>query len=328
MKYITLFFFCTLFAVNTFSQTTAYTVNNLSPELNAISEKVKTEANLNPEQFKKFKADYVLFLNENAKPNANTNALFLLLGMKIRGYMNDAQFSKVSEMVKDGKLNPPGNKTDLTKSAASAPQAVASENKGEAKPAPALFSQEISNQSNVTAIFEQLQSFLKMTPEKAAQVVPVLKEYDVQLTKIKKENSGNAAKIKQLTDALNGQTVPKLKQHMNDQQIGTLVIALALQENILSGKNLSQEQKAFLDKVRTQYELNDVQTMSVILVLVQGKIRGDAIGLISKTNPQLAGQEFLTLLQDLDKQLKNSLNNDQYIKVKSDIEKLLKGQKI
>jgi hypothetical protein len=80
--------------------------------------------------------------------------------------------------------------------------------------------------------------------------------------------------------------------------------------------------------VRTQYELNDVQTMSVILVLVQGKIRGDAIGLISKTNPQLAGQEFLTLLQDLDKQLKNSLKNDQYVKVKSDIEKLLKGKKI
>jgi hypothetical protein len=101
-----------------------------------------------------------------------------------------------------------------------------------------------------------------------------------------------------------------------------------MQENILSGKNISPEQKVFLDKVRGQYGLNDVQTMSVILVLVQGKIRGDAIGLLSKVNPQQAGQEFITLMQDLDRQLKASLTNDQYLKVKSDIEKLIKGQKL
>ena len=150
----------------------------------------------------------------------------------------------------------------------------------------------------------------------------------ILLTKIKKENAGNDGKIKQLTDALNGQVVPKLKMHMTDQQIGTLVVALGLQENILSGKNISPDQKLFMDNIRNQYGLNDVQTMSVILVLVQGKIRGDAIGLMSKVNPQQAGQEFITLMQDLDGQLKSSLNNDQYVKVKSDIEKLIKGQKL
>jgi hypothetical protein len=169
---------------------------------------------------------------------------------------------------------------------------------------------------------------MKITPEKAAQVIPILKDYDQQLGKIKKENAGNAAKIKQLTDALNGQAVPKLKMYMSDEQLTTLVVALGMQENILSGKNLSADQKIFLDKVRGQYGLNDVQTMSVILVLVQGKIRGDAIGLLSKVNPQQAGQEFITLMQDLDGQLKSSLTNDQYIKVKSDIEKLIKGQKL
>ncbi|HND84133.1 MAG TPA: hypothetical protein PKY54_12375, partial [Chitinophagales bacterium] len=152
--------------------------------------------------------------------------------------------------------------------------------------------------------------------------------YDKQLTKIKTDNNGNAAKIKQQTDVLNGQTVPQLKQHMTDQQIATLVLALGMQENILSGKNLNAEQKIFLDKIRHQYQLNDVQTMSVVLVLVQGKIRGDAIALLHKSNPEQAGKEFLFLLQDLDKQLQASLTNEQYVKVKADIEKLLKGQKL
>lgn len=308
------------------AQNTNYTVNNLSPELTAITENVKKDANLNPEQFKKFKADYVLFLNENAKPNANTNTLFMLLGLKFRGYMNDGQFSKVTQMVKDGKLNPPGNKTDLTKST-NKPTTPA--NTGASAPkVNGMLPASVSNQSNVAALFEQLQSFMKITPEKAAQVIPILKSYDTQLTKIKTDNNGNAAKIKQLTDAMNGQTVPQLKQHMTDQQIATLVLALGMQENILSGKNLNAEQKIFLDKIRNQYHLNDVQTMSVVLVLVQGKIRGDAIALLHKSNPEQAGKEFLFLLQDLDKQLQASLTNEQYVKVKADIEKLLKGQKL
>ena len=302
----------------------AYTVNNLSPELNEITENVKKEAKLNPDQFTKFKNDYVLFLNENAKPNANTQGLFFLLGMKFRGYMNEAQFATVSKMVKDGKLNPPGTKTDLATQAAKPPVApIAPKQPDGGKLPPA-----VTSQSNVTAIFQQLESFMKISPEKAAQVVPILKDYDQQLTKIKKENAGNDGKIKQLTDALNGQVVPKLKMHMTDQQNGTLVVALGLQENILSGKNISPDQKLFMDNIRNQYGMNDVQTMSVILVLVQGKIRGDAIGLMSKVNPQQAGQEFITLMQDLDGQLKSSLNNNQYVKVKSDIEKLIKGQKL
>ena len=59
--------------------------------------------------------------------------------------------------------------------------------------------------------FQQLESYLKVSPDKAAQIVPILKEYDAQLTKNKNRKCGNPAKEKQLTDALNGQTVPKLK---------------------------------------------------------------------------------------------------------------------
>ncbi len=303
---------------------TTYTVNNLTPELNAIVELVKKECVLNPNQTIKFKNDYVLFLNENAKPNANTSALLFLLGTKIKPYLNETQFAKVVKMGQDGKLKPKNTTTTTTK-----PDA---QNTASLTPKPGVsnapLSLAVTTQSNVTELFQQLQSYLKVPSEKATQILPILKDYDQQLSKIKTENAGNAGKIKQLSDALNGQVVPKLKAHMTDEQIGILVLALGMQENILSGKNLSPDQKIFLDKIRTQYKLNDVQTMSVILVLVQGKIRADVITLLYKTNPQQAGQEFITLMQDLDSQLKSSLNNDQYQKVKSDIEKLIKGQKL
>lgn len=322
-KIIVLFFLGSLITLSVFAQTgslTSYTSSNLTPELNAIVENVKTECSLTPDQYTKFRNDYVGFLNENAKPNANTQGLFFLLGIKLRGYLKEAQFTKITKMVQEGKLTPKKTSMPATATATkTVPQSISGSTP---------LSAAITNQSNVTAIFEQLESFMKITPEKAAQIIPILKDYDQQLTKIKTENAGNAGKINQLRDALNGQAVPKLKMHMTDQQIATLVVALAMQENILTGKNLSAEQKIFLDKIRNQYGLNDVQTMSVILVLVQGKIRGDAIGLIAKTNPQAAGQEFIKLMQDLDGQLKSSLTNDQYMKVKSDIEKLLKGQKL
>jgi len=318
------FFLLIVMAINVHAQN--YTANNLSPELNTIVSNVQKECALNADQQSKFKNDYVLFLNENAKPNANTNALFALLGLKIRGYLSEAQFGKITQMVKDGKLTPPGNKNDLAKQAStpSTPSATTAPAVGTVSPVPNA----LATTSNVATLFQQLESYLKVSPDKAAQIVPILKEYDAQLTKIKTENVGNPAKEKQLTDALNGQTVPNLKMYMTDQQLATLVVALGMQENIINGKNLSAEQKTFLAKIRNQYGLNDVQTMSVILVLVQGKIRGDAVGLIAKSNPQQAGQEFISLIQDLDGQLKAALTNDQYTKVRSDIEQLIKGGKL
>jgi hypothetical protein len=62
----------------------AYTVNNLSPELNEITENVKKEAKLNADQFTKFKNDYVLFLNENAKPKCEYARLILFIRNEIQ----------------------------------------------------------------------------------------------------------------------------------------------------------------------------------------------------------------------------------------------------
>lgn len=293
---------------------TTYTVSNLTPDLNAIIENVKKECALNPDQSTKFKNDYVSFLNLNTKPNANTQALLFLLGQKIKPYLNEAQFTKVVKMGQEGKLTP--------KAGAVLPSTPT--NKVDVKPA----APSMTSKSNVTELFLQLQSYMQMSPEKVALTLPIIKDYDYQVTKIITENAGNPEKIKQLRDAINGQIAPKLKMHMTDSQLATLLLAISMQDNILTGKNLSADQKIFLDNLRNKYGLNDVQTMRVILIMVEVKIRGDAIAIIQKTNPQLAGQEFIKLLQDVDSQLKSTLSGDQQAKVKSDIEKLMKGEKL
>ena len=271
------------------------------------------ECKLNTDQVSKFKDDYILFLNENSKQNANTNVLLFLLGTKMKSYVSNEQLNKVTKMAQDGKLTPKKTSINTAAQNGTSTQATNITN--------------YKNQSNATELFEQLKATMKVSSENAVKITPILQNYDKQLSIIKTQNATNPQKVKQLTDALNNQTVPQLKQYMNDQQLATLVLALGMQENILSGKNISIEQKQFLDKVRNQYKLNDAQTMIVVLALVQGKIRGDIIGLIHKTDPQKAGQEFIILMQDLDAQLKSGLSNDQYTKVKTDIEKLIKGQK-
>lgn len=297
--------------------TTPYTVSNLTPDLNTIMENVKKECSLNPEQYSKFKNDYVLFLNERAKPNSKTQVLLFLLGTKVKPYLNADQFSKISKMIQEGRLTPKTNTTPATEKV--------KENVKVATVTPVSLP---ASKSNVAELFKQLQSYMQMAPDKASQTLSVLNDYDAQITKISTENEGNPDKIKQLRDALNGQYAPKLKMHMTDAQLGTLLLAISIQDNILTGKNLSADQKVFLDNIRNKYLLNDVQTMSVILVMVQIKIRGDAIALLQKSNPQQASQEFLKLLQDVDSQLKTTLTEDQHAKVKSDIEKLMKGEKL
>lgn len=318
-KVITLFLLGSLITstgLSSFAQT-PYTVSNLTPDLNTIVENVKKECSLNPEQYGKFKNDYVLFLNERAKPNSKTQVLLFLLGTKVKPYLNADQFSKISKMIQEGRLTPKTNTAPVTEKA--------KENVKVATVAPVSLP---ASKSNVAELFNQLKSYMQMAPDKAKQTLLVLKDYDAQITKIITENEGNPDKIKQLRDALNGQFAPKLKMHMTDAQLGTLLLAINMQDNILTGKNLSADQKVFLDNIRNKYLLNDVQTMSVILVMVQVKIRGDAIAMLQKSNPQQAGQEFLKLLQDVDSQLKTTLTEDQHAKVKSDIEKLMKGEKL
>lgn len=64
---------------------------------------------------------------------------------------------------------------------------------------------------------------------------------------------------------------------LNGEQVLKLIVAISTNENIITGKNLDANQKAFITKARNQYKLNDTQLTSVALVLVQAKLVGDAI---------------------------------------------------
>lgn len=286
-----------------------FNANNLTPEINDIINQVNKDCNLNASQASKFKSDYILFLNENKKPNANTKLLLALLGGKLKSYFDIKQLETITNMANAGKLEPksyiPATTTTTTTATSTA-------------------TINIPAQSNVTELFKQLQNYMKVAPDKAAAAIPILQNYDAQLINIKKENAGNINKLNQEKNNLGAQTVTSLRKYLNNSQINTLVLAITMQENILSGKNISADQKQFLDKIRNQYQLNDVQTMSVVLVLVQGKIRGDAIKALHKTDPNKAGQEFITMMNDLNNQLKTSLTSSQYNKIKTDLEALLK----
>lgn len=185
-----------------------------------------------------------------------------------------------------------------------------------------------ATKSNITTLYKQLGAYLKTTAQQNAKVIPILTEYDVSIDAIKAKNTGNAAKTEQEVNAQSSKTFESLKKVLNGEQALKFLVAVTTQNNILSGKNLDANQKAFIAKAKNQYKLSDEQLTSVALVMVQGKLRGDGIAQLAKVNPQQAGQEYIKLFQDLDEQLKASLSDEQYKNVKADIEKLVKGQKV
>lgn len=329
-------------ALSLFALPSAFAQACLSPQIQAIVEDVKTACGMNPTQTQKFTADYTSFLNDNAK-NLSANAgnpqkrdeetkrLLMKAGASFRSYLNDGQFTTLTKMIQAGKLDPNNRQNGGASSATSqsSPAGNLSAPQGAMKSAaPAALPAAVSTQSNVTSIFMQLSPYLKVSQDQSARTIPILQDYDKQVSDIKSRDAGNTGKMNAELGALNSKTVEALKPILNNDQLGKLIVANTMQENILSGKNLNAEQKAFLAKLQSQYSLNDVQLMSVVLVMVQGKVRGDAINQLAKTNPQAASQQLGVLLNDLDGQLKSALSADQYSKVKSDIEKMLKGQKI
>lgn len=308
------------------------TLSSNSPELKTIIKNVENECQLNATQTEKFSADFVTYANamqkftssnagNESKIKSEEQKLLFLLGLKFKSYTNNEQFNTVSKMAKDGKLKintttsvaAPGVKTNDT------PVASKPNNSSFAGVAP------VNTTSNVTELFRQLSDFMQVTPDQSARAIPVLQNYDIQVSAIKTKNLGDEAKTQSQLNPLNSQTITTLKSILNDQQIGKLLYAIALQENIISGKNIEPAQKVLIEKYRVQYKMNDVQLMSVILIMAQGKIRGDAIKQIAKTNAQQAAKEFGILMQDLDGQMKKSFTEEQYTSLKADIEKLLKG---
>ncbi len=326
-------FIVLVFSVNGVYAQSNVSVENLSPEVKGIIENVKRECGLNPNQSVKFSNDYVFFLNNNAKNitafsgnqqrfNEETKKLLMQTGAKFRGYLNDGQFTKLTQMIQAGSLDPA-----KFNAANSSPVNTPSSIQQPVKPATPvkINNADVSLQSNVAGIFEQLIPYMKVSADQRSRALPILKSYDQEAAAIKRANIGNAEKTKRDIDALNTRVIPSLRSILNDDQISRLVMANVIQENILSGKNLSSDQRQFLQKLKNDYQLNDVQLMAVVLVMVEGKLRGDIIQQTAKSNPQVAMQELGSLLQDLDSRLKSALSLDQYAKVKVDIEKMIKG---
>lgn len=319
-----------LIAPTAFAETAAVTLSNLTPEYKAIISGVQKECNLTTDQTKKFTVDYVDFINK-AKANDITYAnneqkkkdetVRLLYGVaiKLKTYLNPEQQTKLAKMIQAGELTPKAEATSKSK------VEVPANNTG----MPVAFMPDyvananvIAPQSNVADLFNQLKDYLKITPDQLKKAMPILKDYDKNAIALKMTNSADAQKLKQETDKLNTATAAKLKEIISQEQLNGLVLGMTMQENILSGKNITPQQKLLIDKVRKTYKLNDAQTMAVIIVMVQTKLRGDIISATTKGNPAEAKAQTIQLMHDLDAQLMTALDAEQYENVKTDIEKL------
>jgi hypothetical protein len=333
----------------------------LTPEIKSILDNVKNECKLSDAQSATFTTDYVEFLNatdknnktytenESKKNSENQKVLFATLS-KLKTYLNQDQQTTLIKLIQAGKLTPtasipannlpaiePNTTTPNTGSttqtttitptttqptvAVTPTPTVQVEQPKVTVPNTTLVSPK--SLSNVAGLFDQMKEYLKVTPDQYTKTMTILKDYDTKITGVKNANANNPQKTTTEINAVNKAVIPQLKAVLKQDQINTLVAGVTMQENILSGKNITPQQKSMLDKIRTQYNLNDAQSMAVIMVLVQGKVRGDAIQKIKPSNPDLAKKETTKLLQDIDTQLKNSLTTEQYTKVKFDLEKLL-----
>lgn len=300
---------------------------NPPPAVKGIVEKVHTELGLNPTQTTKFSNDYVKFLNENAKPGANTKQLLINAGTSFRSYLNDGQFTRLTQMIQAGQLDPA--RAGVTVSSTTPVTVPSAPMQGTSPSGPkASLPSAVIAKSDAAGLFQQLSPYMNVTADQSAKALPILNDYDAKATAIKTANAASPGIRDQQMNTLNSQTVQKLKTALTDQQITRLALALTMQENILTGKNLTQAQKDFLSKIQNQYKLNDVQLMAVVLVMVEGKLRGDQIVQESKTNPNGAAQDYGKLLSDLDGQLKSALTADQYAQVKADIDKMIKEHKL
>lgn len=312
---------------------TVYTTATLTPEYKAIISKVTTECNLTDVQNQKFTADYVNLVNafnanavkfagNKGQMDIANNGALLNAGTKFRTYLNNAQFTKLTNMIKAGQLMPPNTSTVTVPVTVTPPTTSTQTATMPTTPVAQ------STTSNVTQLFREVSGFMKVSEPVSKAVIPILTEFDTKATAIKTANVNNPAATKNGMDALGKEYIVKLKAAgMTDEQLKQLLGAIVLQENILSGKNLSPQQQQLLNEIRTKYNLNDAQTMTVVLVLVEGKLRGDAIKKTAQSNKQLAQQQTVQLMSDLDNKLKTGLTPTQYTAIKSDMEKLLKGGK-
>ena len=104
--------------------------------------------------------------------------------------------------------------------------------------------------SAITTLYKQLGTYLKTTDMQNAKVIPVLTEYDNGIDGIKARNAGNNAKIQQETNALSAKTMESLKKILNGEQVLKLLVAITTNDNIVNGKNLDTNQRAFIAKAK------------------------------------------------------------------------------
>lgn len=266
---------------------------------------------------KKFNNNLLLAKGETDKLVAQTDK-------SIKTYLSEAQFKAYKKLYNSGQLGKnstvavvPGTTTTTPAQTQVQPQSSAGiKTQPQVKP--------VSNSVDVTnlgiePLVDPLKDLMKLTPDQVIKLKADAKAFDNQLALIEKNNANNPAGKDAAVKTLTDQTVKKMDVYLNDDQLLKFVSACHLQQNIILGKNLSPDQKALVNKMRNDYQMNDAQILMVVLVWVEGRVKLEAIKANASKDPQAAVVLTQNTLKAMDAKLKNVMTPAQYDAMHDDV---------
>ena len=291
----------------------------------------KAQLQLTDEQLPKFTEDYNNFAEQSAqikkKYNNNMllakgdiNKLIFQTDKSMKIYLTDAQFNAYKKLFNSGQMGKnaipavasnAGSGTPPTPVNSNAGNKVAGNGAGTTNTTPSSVS--VTN-LGINALVDPLKDLLKLTPDQYTKLQADTKAYDSKLSQMGGDATSQNAAIKTLND----QTVQKMKTYLDNDQLTKFVLATTLQQNIMTGKNLSPDQKALINKMRYEYKMNDAQIEMVVLVWAEGKVKVDAIQKSNET-PQAKMQAIQSVMKGCDNKLHNILTPEQYTAMHDDV---------
>ncbi len=321
-----------IFAVATFFNAHTVTAGNAKgSSANYQSDEVfmsnaQAQLQLTADQYPKFEADHNSFTTQLAaikkKYNNNMvlakndiNKLIASTDKSIKTYLSGMQFGAYKKLYNTGQLGknstPAVNANVNTK-----PSSQTAGTSGNATKTSAVStgtSAGINQSVSVTnlgihALVDPFKDLLKLTPDQYIKLSADTKAYDAKLATMGGDASSKTAEVK----ALNDQYVQKFKTYLNTEQVNKFVLACTMQQNILTGKNLSADQKAIINSMRNTYHMNDGQIEMTVLIWTEAKIKLDIIQANASKDPQAALTATQKVLNDADTKMKNILTDEQY----------------
>ncbi|MCB9034525.1 MAG: hypothetical protein H6553_11860 [Chitinophagales bacterium] len=287
--------------------------NSLPADQQLILNNVKSQLQLNNNQFNSFSVDYKSFLEGVVKiqqSGGNTTqqqqALISQLtttSNSVKKYLSNDQFTAFENLVKTNTLGKNATPQVSANASTYVPTTTL----------PAVVTPNaVDNGLNSAAIVDIVKDIVGLNVSQVTQTKAILTQYDAEVANLKSLYPNNPTKQKQESDNIGNKYVHQVQKIMSQNQLLQLAVAIDLQKKLYYGVGLTPSQMQTVNKLKA-YGLTDAQVSQVALIMVEGAIKGDAV---KKSGSQ---QEAVQLLNELDAKLKSVLTTAQYDAIKNDI---------